>query len=576
LTRVYKGPVEIRHLGEQASGMLVDRATIREAEDLIACGWCDLVMAEDLSRIFRNPRHQYNFVQDAVDAQTRVICIADNLDTADENWEIMLGAATLRHGMAIPDVRRRVRRTATHAFHQGGMVMKIRYGYRKLTAEEAATARFGPLGLRLTKRPECTPIIHEIRDRLLHHRLVAPVVEWLNEAGIDPGPYVQGRRWTRAVLKGLMCDPLLSGTRFFRDVLHRPIYKTGKSRRERNREPETEHYPQLAHLTVDEQESLLQAMDWTFNKGQAVVSMRNRRRGVPRRRSIWPGQAATCAVCGGPMYLMGDHLRCRNSLKEHRTCWNRVQVSVEITRQRLLDWLLAQFTARSECWQAFVQAAWGEFQRRSATRRQAQTGVGRQIRSLQSQAQQLAKAIRLGGQLSTLVTQLADVERELERLRGKAAAEAGRECGPARFDSPQQIEPHLQNALRQVAGTSYEFADVMRRRIVEFTVCPVIALDTTQVRPRGKLRFAGEDAEREPLLVLDLFEAPLHVQAIPAYQSAKATSPRISLRKMATVTGFNYMTLKRASVYLRKMEDEGVTDPYCELNEPPRNAARWR
>ena len=89
LHRLYQGPLEIRHLGERASGMLVDRASIREAEDLIATGAWDLVIAEDLSRIFRNPRHQYNFVQDAVDSDTRVICIGDNLDTADENWEIM-------------------------------------------------------------------------------------------------------------------------------------------------------------------------------------------------------------------------------------------------------------------------------------------------------------------------------------------------------------------------------------------------------------------------------------------------------------------------------------------------------
>ena len=120
LQQVHAGPKEIRHLGERASGMLAERDTIREACDLIETGEWDLVIAEDLSRIFRNPRHQYNFVQDAVDAQTRLICIADNLDTADDNWELMLGAATLRHGLMVSDTRRRVRRTATHSFHNGG------------------------------------------------------------------------------------------------------------------------------------------------------------------------------------------------------------------------------------------------------------------------------------------------------------------------------------------------------------------------------------------------------------------------------------------------------------------------
>src|SRR5579871_6522293 len=163
LNGIYAGKTDIRALGERASGMLPDRASIREAEDLLATGNVDLVIAEDLSRIFRNPRYQYVFVQDAVDAGTRVICIADQLDTADDNWETMLGAATLRHGLVIPDTRRRVRRKAVDSFLAGGMVMKLPFGYRKLTKEEAASSG---VTLRMCKVPDCTAIIQEMRQRV--------------------------------------------------------------------------------------------------------------------------------------------------------------------------------------------------------------------------------------------------------------------------------------------------------------------------------------------------------------------------------------------------------------------------
>src|SRR6185437_9253089 len=153
LQQIYEGPVQIKLLGEQASGMLTARPSIREAEQLIESGQADLVISEDSSRIYRNPRHQYDFVQNAVDAGVRVICIGDHLDTADENWEVLMGAATLRHGLFIPDTRRRVRRTATNSFHQGGMVGKIRFGYRKLTKDEAASGHFGSKGLRIAKVP---------------------------------------------------------------------------------------------------------------------------------------------------------------------------------------------------------------------------------------------------------------------------------------------------------------------------------------------------------------------------------------------------------------------------------------
>ena len=97
LGRLYQGPLHLKQLGEQGSGLRSDRPSIVEAEREIATGTWDLVIAEDLSRIYRNPRLIYAFVQDAVQCETRVIGIGDNLDTADENWEVALGAAALEH-----------------------------------------------------------------------------------------------------------------------------------------------------------------------------------------------------------------------------------------------------------------------------------------------------------------------------------------------------------------------------------------------------------------------------------------------------------------------------------------------
>ena len=52
LAQIYDGEMQVTLLGEQASGMLVGRDTIREAEDLVAGGTVDLVIAEDLARIY--------------------------------------------------------------------------------------------------------------------------------------------------------------------------------------------------------------------------------------------------------------------------------------------------------------------------------------------------------------------------------------------------------------------------------------------------------------------------------------------------------------------------------------------
>src|SRR5262249_25803743 len=158
-----------------------------------------------------NPRLQYAFVQDMVDQQTRFISIADNIDTGTDDWETTLMVASVRHGLAVPDARRRVRRTATQSFREGGMVLRVKFGYRKLGKDEPKT-----VPLREAKVPEATPIFHEIRRRLMAGELPVQVMNWLNRAGISPGPKVKSGKWTVAILKNALCDPKLHGTRLFR------------------------------------------------------------------------------------------------------------------------------------------------------------------------------------------------------------------------------------------------------------------------------------------------------------------------------------------------------------------------
>lgn len=142
----YDGPADVRRLGEQASGNLADRPSAVEAREQVSAGRRDLGLVGELREIFRAPHLLWGFFYTCVDHGVRVIAVADNVDTADENWETMLHVGGLKAGLAVPEARRRVRRKATFSFNEGGMVLKVRYGYRRLTKEEAATGEFGPRG----------------------------------------------------------------------------------------------------------------------------------------------------------------------------------------------------------------------------------------------------------------------------------------------------------------------------------------------------------------------------------------------------------------------------------------------
>ena len=104
LAKDYHGPIKITRLGEQASGMVADRKTIREAEDLIAAGKIDLVLVEDVGRIYRDSRHLIAFVNDTVDAEVRLVAINDGLATAEDETEGRSGARASRRTVdpAIP------------------------------------------------------------------------------------------------------------------------------------------------------------------------------------------------------------------------------------------------------------------------------------------------------------------------------------------------------------------------------------------------------------------------------------------------------------------------------------------
>lgn len=590
LGHVYQGLMQVTLLGEQASGMLTDRATIREAEELVASGKVDLIIAEDLARIYRNPRHQYRFVQDCVDQGTRVICVGDNLDTADENWEITMGAAALRHGLHIPDTRRRVRRTATHSFHKGGMVQKIRYGYRRLSPQEAASAQFGPKDLRIARRPECTPIIREMMDRVMRCDPYAAVADWLQAEGVEPGPYVEGGRWTARLVMELLDDPILSGTRTFRDTICRPIFSTGKHKPVRNAEPETEQCPELAHLSVEEHGALRQEIARRRALRIADTPGPPKRRGIPRSRTFWPGQAAVCGACGGPMYYSGRHLRCRNSLPRHGgSCWNHVQVPVELARNRVCCWLVGFLSDKPDLRQVMVDIVWEELDRPRRRAIRNRPDLGREIATLERQAANLAAAIAEGGQLTVLLEKLRAVESALEKARAARTAERKDAGDAAPSTSKRQIEQSLAQTLARLAGSSFEFAGVLRRIFPHFVVQPVQALDSGQIRPRARLTFrpaamletAGNGGKEqlaceEHCVTLDLFDPPVHIAYLQRCLTAKDAHPEMSLKRIASFLGINHMTVKRAIDYARLMQRTDASEPYCEVHEAPSDAPRWR
>ncbi len=557
LTSVYKGPTVIKYLAEQISGMIPDRETMNQLWELVESGEWDLIVAEDLSRVFRNPRWQWAFVQDCVDARIRVIVFGDSIDTASETWETTTAVATLRHGLMIPDTRRRIKRTATESFKNGGMVLKVKAFYAKLTRDEASSGIYGPKGLRMRKLMEYAWVVDEIRRRLRAKQSPRSVVAWLRVENIPCGPYA--KRWTLRLLRDLLQDPILHGTRTFRNVVHQQIYRTGKYRRDKNPAPEMEYVDELAFMTRAEQEEMLANVGWAIDWGGVKPPERpSKRKGVSRYESYWPAQSTDCAICEALMYANGPFLKCSNTFaRHHQTCWNHVLAPMAPLRAAVVNWLVGQCDQSTDFRDVLLIAAKEQLKQRQRHLSIERDAIDAKVKDLECQERNLLKSIRISTEigeddLKSLVTDLAGVTAQLRDARRQADITDDSPPLMANYDD-DEIIANLGAVLGHLLETSFEMAEIMRGFIPRCIIVPVQSLDTGQVFARAKLLVRANMANREELqeVVVDLFEPALHIRHMPEAVRLRSQEPRPTLKQIGAALGVSYMTIKRSLGYAR-------------------------
>lgn len=595
IKQVYEGEILVKELGEVASGMLTNRPTILEALALIEAGWPDLVLMEDLSKAYRNPAFQIGFVQTCFDKRIRCIAVGDNLDTWDENWEITLAAATLQHGTHIPHTRRRVRRSATAAFHSGGMVLRVRAGYQKITKEDAATGQFGPKGLRMVKGKEWVERVTTIRRMILDqilpsaHLRLDHVVDWMNDQSIPTGPYCKRKDWTVKLLVDWLRDPILYGWRRHRQTVYEYVYGTGAHTREKNLDPEREYVPELAFMTEAEWEELQRALKEILASRSNPKGEQHPRYRVPRHNSISPDQHMQC-LCESFYYDAGkDCVKCSKASHKPDGCWNHVLVEAERARIALVDIALTVVEGFPGAKAVMLDAAWEELERRRRCASSGLLSMEKEISDLEAQASRLATAIKLGCALDAIVAQSKAIEKALNEARKKKEklTEAEKDSGIPNSREVLELDPRA--ALIQLARTSFRFSDLMRRIFPRFVIQPVQALDSGLVRPRallvldlGALLDPNDVGPRPPTqkLEVDLFDPPEHIEHLAAVVSLQGSllerGEKSSLQILAAKLGIGRMTVKRALGYAKLMAVEGLTDPYRVLGSAPATASRWK
>lgn len=173
------GPYQLKVIAGTGSGEWLDRKEVKEFQAAVASGVYDLVICEDLGRIFRR-HHALAFCEACEDSNTRLVALNDNIDTAHDDWRLKAGFAALRHELYNVDTSKRIRRGLRGHFRRGGAIQFVIYGYDK--PEGAKTDD------QLQRVPDAKAVYEEVFRKLHGGATYAEVADWLNEENVPTGP----------------------------------------------------------------------------------------------------------------------------------------------------------------------------------------------------------------------------------------------------------------------------------------------------------------------------------------------------------------------------------------------------
>jgi DNA invertase Pin-like site-specific DNA recombinase len=567
-------PYNLRMIAGRGSGENLDREEARLARAEVETARYDLVIAEDLGRIFRRV-HAQLFCELCEDYDTRLIAINDQVDTAQENWRVLAGFANMRHEMYNADTAKRIRRSHRARFMQGGIVQFCVYGYLK------------PDGIKsdadLRKDPAAEEVYAEIFRLLENGAAYSEVADWLNEKGIAPGRYARSERWTHSMVSKLIHNPIIKGVRVRNRKMSRRVNQTGH--RKSVNAPPSERLericPHLAFIEPARYDRLVALLDERNARfRRAEVDGVDPRKNVPRKRTVWPGQHIDCGICGRPYVYGGngqsDHLMCRGAT-EYR-CWNAASVDGPLAAREMIAAIRDKIETLPDFDPQLTEMVQEEMRRSQHDKGSQQRELAHKLAAVEREIQNLMRAFRAAGDSPSLLEELRHAENQKNQITWDMQELAKLSDEPPVVPSAAEVRRLAAKAFGTLSVTSQEFGRLLRRLTSRITVHPHRLCDCakTVLRARFTLDLAsllpaanlgGLAGVLRRSLVVDLFEAPQReVYREPVLE---LTANGLQQRDIAYELGITQAAVQRAVALGRQMQTLQISDPYLLLTAPP-------
>ena len=585
VAELYDGPVEYRVVATTGKGERLDRPELAELEAMLRTGELDLLIAEDIGRIVRGTAASV-LCGIAVDHGVRVIAPNDCIDTAEDTWQEDVISACRDHVGHNSHTSKRLKHKLMNRFKLGrGATARPIYGY--VIPDGAKTYDDW------RKDPAATAVYREWFLRLKEDRNCSAVADALNAKKIPTGPYARRKTWDGKMVRRVTSNPVLKGSpgRGFKHTIKH--HESGRRVSVTNPNgPTFREHPNLAHLDADLFDEVNRLLD-EENKGfgRKPVNGADPLRGMPKKRTRFPGQHARCWYCGRP-YVWGgngvnENLMCSGA-REWK-CWNSIgfcglsaaaavahALRGELERLKGFD---AQFRSLVE--EAGRRGGAGSDRRHADLEREAAAVAAKRANLVDAIADYGPRPMfaEKVAALDAEEKRLARERRELERLRGRAPVLPG---------SAAELRHLFEEQFRDLAADSPEFGRLLRPVVPAFRVYLVRVCDGGHLLPRARatLSLAGvvPDARRAPALAalltrtvtLDLFAPPQRerIRAAAVRLAAAGLDQREIARRLpepATQAG-----VSQAIVLDRRMRSLGLETPYVPVGDPPPDYPKLR
>ena len=589
---------DIRVLSDRAiSGEEVSRPGINDVKAAIRDVDVDLIVTEESSRLFRRQGPCLDLVDGAVDNGIRVICVNDQVDTADEEmWEERLASSSGDAARTNRRTRQRIRRALTARHEMGAALGPVRPGYQRratIPATEREPAK-GPFWDAID--PVWAPTIVEAFKMVASGRPPWVVAEWLNECGLPKTANWQRPEWTERNVVAVIRNRIYVGLGVFRTTVAKRVRATGKSRQVKNA-PEEILVKELPHLRIVPDSLHRRANEAIESRARSSVSGREHvLYGIPRDSRGPLSRIIFCDICRRPMHVSGRNeggYQCSGTRKG--TCWNRTTALRQLTHERIAQAIrqaLLNFLPDAAELLDAARSHLDDTDRLNS--RLAELTAQRE--EVVQKCERYAAAIGAGGNIPSLVECLRDVEEqragidaEIEQLR----VERDTVIVPSYDELRQSILDRIRRIELMNRETRADLVDIVEEiRAVPFqqfggnkvVFRAAIHLNLAGLLPwsvrsfieslNGNSERVSVSTEFRQLIWVDLFDASNSPRY--AMQVRELREAGMKFADIVTSLGITDMAAKRADSLGREMEQAGLTDPFVRLTVAPVNASRWR